>query len=67
MQYCARKLQEARGGERRAEQMVALLVLDHREALCVGVSDGAAERMCCSFSLPDFRLRLFHTVAVNGA
>lgn len=30
--YCARKLQEAVGGEGRGEQMVARLVLDQREA-----------------------------------
>lgn len=37
--YCARKLQEARGGEGRGEQMVARLVLSQRGAECLGVFD----------------------------
>ncbi|TNN84462.1 hypothetical protein EYF80_005162 [Liparis tanakae] len=38
--YCARKLQEAKGGNRRGEQMVAQLVLKQREAECLVFSNG---------------------------
>lgn len=64
--YCARKLQEAKG-EKGEESRWWLGWCSTREKHNVWVCLTEHARMCCSFAFPDFSLRLFHTVAINGA